>query len=158
MDIWVDSREKERAVGRILEEFERRRVGYFVSKLYVGDYMSLDNARRVIDRKQNLLELCSNVVQDHRRFVHGEVENARAAGIQLIVLCEHGGSIKTLEDVAGWVNPRLRVSPMAVSGERLYRILKTIKRTYGVEFLFCNKAETGGRIIELLGGDGNCSS
>ena len=158
MDIWVDSREKERAIGRIIEEFDRQGVRHFVSKLYVGDYMSLDNARLVIDRKQSLLELCGNVCQQHERFVRGELENARRHGIRLVVLCEHGENIRTLEDVAGWVNPRLRQSPMAVSGERLYRILRTLSKTYGAEFLFCRKQDTGRRILELLGGDSECSS
>ena len=60
--------------------------------------------------------------------------------------------IKTLDDVKGWCNPRLKVSPLAVSGARLYAILSTMSKRYGVDFLFCKKSDTGKRIIEILSG------
>lgn len=151
MTIQVDSREKAHAIGKILKTFEESSVKYFVSKLPVGDYISLDNARLAIDRKQNLLELCGNVCQDHKRFV-SELELANELGIKLIVLCEHGGKIACLEDVKWWFNPRLKFSPKATTGERLYKILHSISVRHGVEFQFCKKADTGTRIIELLGG------
>ena len=68
MQIQIDSREKPKAIEKILEEFEKQNVQYFRSKLYVGDYQSLDNPRLVIDRKQDLQELCGNVCQQHERF------------------------------------------------------------------------------------------
>jgi hypothetical protein len=43
----------------------------------------------------------------------------------------------------------------ATTGEVLYNILKTMERKYGVTWEFCSKEETGKRIVELLGGDGN---
>ena len=42
---------------------------------------------------------------------------------------------------------------MAVSGQRLFKILYSISKKYDVDFEFCTKAETGQKIIELLGGD-----
>lgn len=150
MTIQIDSREKARAIVKILDEFQRRGIKSFVSKLPVGDYMSFDNPRLVIDRKQNLFEVCNNVCQDHKRFIK-EIEKANDIGIKLIFLIEHSANIKCLEDVRYWVNPRLKESPMAVSGERLYKILSTIQVRFNVEFLFCDKKDTGKRIIELLG-------
>ena len=149
MIVQVDTREKQRAIRRILQEFDRRGVKHFSSKLPVGDYMNLDNPKLVIDRKQNLLELCSNVCQDLPRF-RRELAMAKDCEIQLVILCEHGGGIRTLEDVLHWENPRLKDSPMAVSGERLWRILTQLEKTYGVRFEFCRKQETGARILELL--------
>ena len=151
MDIQIDSREKSKAIQKILRTFDRRGINYFVSKLPVGDYISLDNARLSVDRKQNLLELCNNTTQDSKRFI-AELERAEQMGIKLIVLCEHGGGIERLEDVMYWKNPRLRESPLAVSGERLYRKLSAISRAHNIRFEFCDKWETGDRIIELLGG------
>lgn len=151
MVIQVDSREKARAIQKIIAEFDNRGIKWFVSKLPVGDYQSLDNPRLVIDRKQNLLELCGNVCQQHKRF-KAELERANEYGIKLIVLCEHGRGIKSLQDVMAWENPRLKESPLAVSGERLFRILTAMSNKYGVEFLFCTKQETGKRIIEILSG------
>ena len=72
---------------------------------------------------------------------------------QLIILCEHGGSIRTLSDVAGWVNPRLRESKLAMSGKRLHQILLTLEKTYGVQFRFCDKRRTGAEIVRILSGD-----
>lgn len=151
MVIQVDSREKARAIQKIIAEFDNRGIKWFVSKLPVGDYQSLDNPRLVIDRKQNLLELCGNVCQQHKRF-KAELERANEYGIKLIVLCEHGRGIKSLQDVMAWVNPRLKESPLAVSGERLFRILTAMSNKHGVEFLFCTKQETGKRIVEILSG------
>lgn len=151
MVIQVDTREKARAIKSILSEFDRRAIKYYSSKLFVGDYMCLENPKLIIDRKQNLLELAQNVVQEHKRFC-AELQRAYDCEIKMIVLCEHGQGIKTLSDVINWQNPRLKESPMAVSGERLYRILAAISKKYNVEFLFCEKSETGAKIIELLGG------
>lgn len=153
MTIQIDSREKAHAIARILDTFEKRGVMHFVSKLPVGDYMSYDNPRVVIDRKQSLSEVCGNVCQGHARFVR-ELERARHIGVKLIFLVEHGRRIKALEDVRDWVNPRLKVSPNAVSGERLYRIMLTMKRKYGIEWVFCEKQNTGKRIIEILNLEG----
>ena len=149
MTIQVDSREKARAIKKILAQFDESGINWFVSKLFVGDYMSFDNPRLVIDRKQSLLELCVNVAQDHKRFV-SELQRATEMGINVVILCEHGYGIKRLGDVINWQNPRLKESPMAVSGERLYRILTALSAKYNVEFLFCEKRETGKRIIEML--------
>ena len=152
MQIQIDSREKAKAIQNILKEFDNQCVGYYTSKLYVGDYMSLDNPRVVIDRKQNLLEICGNVCQQHERF-KAELIRANQAGIKLILLCEHGKEIKSLEDVVWWENPRIKKSPRATTGEQLYKSLLTIRDRYNVEIVFCTKKETGKRIIELLGGD-----
>ena len=113
--------------------------------------MSLDNPRVVIDRKQNLQEICGNVCQQHERFIN-ELKRARENGIKIIILCEHGSNIKTLADVQGWVNPRLRTSPKAVSGKQLFKILFTIGQRYDVDFVFCDKRMTGYTIAKILGG------
>lgn len=149
MNIQIDSREKEHAIKAIKGEFDKQGINYFVSKLPVGDYISLDNARFAIDRKQSLLEVCQNVCQDHERFV-GELIRASQYGIQLVFLVEHGYGIKSLDDVRLWKNPRLKKSKMAVSGERLFKILSAIEKTYNTHFYFCSKPETGRKIIELL--------
>jgi len=149
--IIIDTREHPQAIGKILRQFDEAGVEVIRSKLYVGDYQSLDNARLVVDRKQNLQELCGNICQQHERFVN-ELYRAKEHGIKLIVLCEHSPQIKCLEDVQGWVNPRLRTSPKATTGETLYKVLNTLSVRYQTEFLFCSKSETGQKIIELLGG------
>lgn len=150
LTLMMDTRERPEATQRILSEFDSQGVKVIRSKLWVGDYQRLENPMLVVDRKR-LPELCNNVVQDHRRFT-AELQRAKDAGIHIVILTEHSRNVKNLEDVRHWVNPRLNISPMAVSGERLYRILYTIQQHYGCEFQFCEKKDTGKRIIEILGG------
>lgn len=165
MDIQIDSREKARAIKKIVQTFEKEGVNYFSSKLLVGDYMNLDNPRVIIDRKQNLQELCGNVCQQHERFKR-ELVKAMQANIQLIILIEHGPDVKSIEDVYFWQNPRKHevrwrmvngkrekyvVSAKAVDGNQLYKSLCTIRDRYNVRFEFCEKKDTGRKILELLG-------
>lgn len=103
----------------------------------------------VIDRKRTLGEVVGNVTQEHERF-RRELLRAQEAGIQLIVLVEHSNRIRTVEDVKRWQNPRLRFSPQAMSGERLYAVMLTMSAKYGVEWMFCEKRQTGQRIVEIL--------
>jgi hypothetical protein len=95
------------------------------------------------------LELVSNVCQQHKRF-SAELQRANDLGIELVILVEHGGAIKSMEDVRAWVNPRLGNSPLAMSGERLYKVLTTMALKYKVRFEFCAKHQTGKRIVQLL--------
>ena len=151
----VDTREKPRAIVKILAEFDRLGVEYVRRKLNFADYADPDRLPGiVIDRKQNLNEVASNVTVDRKRFVR-EIERCNASGCQMIFLIEHGNRIRRLEDVIGWKNPRLKESPYAISGDRLYKIMKAMEGYYGIRWEFCNKQSTGRRIIELLGGDRN---
>ena len=169
MTIQIDSREKAKKIEKIISTFKDNNIDYFVSKLYIGDYVELHNPLLVIDRKHNLNELCANTSDVPKKDANGrfkrysdgrlqtdlhrftdELKRAQEHGIKLVILCEHGGEIKNLEDVKKWNNPRLKESPLAVSGERLFRKLKAISNKYDVRFEFCDKAHTGQRIIEIL--------
>ena len=152
MTVIVDTREKPRAITKILAEFDRQGVKYVRRALNFADYFNPDCPDRIIDRKQNLLEVAGNVVQDRKRFLR-EVERCNRAGCHMIVLVEHGGRIHKLDDVVWWKNPRLKVSPLAVSGDRLFLIMKQMELTYGIEWQFCSKVQTGKKIIELLRGE-----
>ena len=83
MIIQIDSREKARAIKKILAEFDRQDIKHPISKLLVGDYMN----------------------SDHERF-RREMLLAQQNEIQLIFLCEHGKGIKSMADVMFWENPR----------------------------------------------------
>lgn len=150
MIVQIDTREKEKAIEKIQKTFEEKGIKTVSSKMYVGDYQNLQNGSVVIDRKQNLSEICSNVCQQHERF-KAELIRAQEAGIKIFILCEHGKDIKTIEDVKNWINPRLKKSPKALTGEKLYKIMKTQEAKYGITYLFCDKEETGEKILEILG-------
>lgn len=164
LTIQVDTREHKSEWERIQKQFDELEVKYFRSKLFCGDYQSLDNARLVIDRKKDLLELCGNVCQQHERF-KAELVRAKENGIKLIILCEHGEDIKSIGDVFFWENPRkhqyrwktvdgkkirVPISEKAIDGHQLYKSLCTIRDRYDVDFVFCNKEETGKKILEIL--------
>lgn len=162
MIIQIDSREKAKAITKIIAEFDKQGIKHPVSKLMVGDYMNYDNPREIVDRKQNLSEICSNVCQDHERF-RRELLLAQENGIHITILCEHGKEIKTLEDIIWWENPRRHkrvknaktgrweaIETKAVNGDKLYKILCTMQQKYGCTFEFCDKSETGKRIVEIL--------
>lgn len=164
MTIQVDTREHRSEWERIKNQFDGLGVDYIRSKLWVGDYMNLDNPRVIVDRKKDLQELIGNVTQQHERFTR-ELIRAQEKGIKLIILCEHGEGIQNLIDVYFWDNPRLHITrwitkdgrpqkilqyPRATKGESLYKSLLTIRDKYGVSFEFCEKKDTGYRIKELL--------
>jgi len=164
MQIQCDTREHKQEWERISAQFDRLGVKYFRSKLFVGDYMSLDNPRLVIDRKKDLQELCANVTAEHERF-RRELVRAQEQGIKVIILCEHGRDIQCLEDVYFWTNPRkvnykwimkgghpcrVQTWRKPVQGPQLYKSLRTISDRYNVDFHVCEKKETGKRIVELL--------
>lgn len=163
MFIISDTREHKTEWDRIKKQFDVLGVRYDRCKLYCGDYQEVSNSLLVIDRKKDLQEICGNVCQQHERFQR-ELMRAREAGIHIVILCEHGADIKSLEDVKTWQNPRRQPriawvnghrqrvvdSPNALTGEQLYKTLTTIKERYGIDFEFCTKDETGKRINEIL--------
>ena len=166
MTIQCDTREHKKEWERIKSQFDSMGVDYYRSKLWVGDYMNIDNPRLVIDRKKDLLELCGNVTQQHERF-RAELVRAQEKDIKIIILCEHGDDIKRLSDVYFWHNPRLDIGewviqdnhpvnipkyPRATEGSALYQSLVTMRDKYGIDFQFCNQSETGYVIAQLLGG------
>lgn len=147
--IQIDTREKPHAIVHIVKHFDLLGIRHHRSKLYVGDYMNLDNARLVVDRKQNLLELAQNVCQGHDRF-RNELVRAQKAGIQLIVLVEGCSKVRTIEDLERWKNPRLVYSKAALKGARFAKILRTMEERYGVKFVFCSTRQTPKKLLELL--------
>ena len=147
----VDSREKwtqpNSTDTHIKKYFDRHGIQYEVRKLDIGDYM-YDGGKISVDRKQSLGECAVNLMnrQDSSRFWR-EVRRAHDGGIQLVVLCEHGGQIKSINDVPKW---KSKYSP--VTGRRLIDEMIRLEMSYGVIWQFCSKQSTGKRIIEILSG------
>ena len=152
MIIQIDSREKARAIEKILREFDKQGVKHISSKLYAGDYVDMEHTLLIIDRKQNIREIASNVTSEHKRF-KAELEKVKEIGAKMIILIEEdtidGKPIESLEDIMLW-GPK--PGQGTVSGMRVYKILANWVRVYPLEVQFCNKRHTGKRIIEILGG------
>ena len=152
MIIQIDSREKARATEKILREFDKQGVKHISSKLYAGDYIDMERPLLIIDRKQNIREIASNVTSEHKRF-KAELEKVKEIGAKMIILIEEdtidGKPIESLEDIMLW---EPKPGQGTVSGMRVYKILANWVRVYPLEVQFCNKRHTGKRIIEILGG------
>lgn len=148
MQIQIDSREKSRAIKKIMEEFDKQDVRYFVSKLYVGDYINMERPLVIIDRKQNIAEIAANATSGHKR-VKKELIRLDEMGAKMYFLIEQdkidGKPIESLEDIMLW-EPKYG----EIIGERVYRVLKSWEYKHNIEYVFCNKKNTGKEIIRLL--------
>lgn len=119
-------------------------------KLPFGDYAL--PPKITVDTKASMQEIAQNIGgtrDEHQRFIR-ELIGARDAGIKLYVLIETDESIRSIEDVANWYNPRLEFSPQAIQGPRLAKAMRTIEERYGCTFLFCRPEEAADMIIDLL--------
>ena len=170
MTIVHDTRDKPGKHKNVEDYWIEHKIPVIRSKLYVGDVTRLDNQTVCIDLKQGLQEVYSNLVQDHDRF-KAECIKAKEAGIKLVVLVQEPG-IKTLDDVAKWENPRIRIykaveemhrngkwldkklpKKMPMTSDRLVNIMRVMSERYGVEWVVCHKSVSGRKILEILGGD-----
>ena len=156
------------------------------------DFMGV--VRDSVDTKKDLQEVAGNIMgskkksngkktSTHERF-RDECILAQQVGIKLYILVEHGGNVKSLEDVTNWKNPRqflyerkirkefgipkgadfqtevaelknhgAKIVRGPTTGEELYKAMVTMEEKYGIEWVFCEKKDTGAKIISLLKGD-----
>ena len=150
--IIVDTREKPKAITRILEHFEAVGIEYETSKLLFGDYMDYNRPQLVIDRKQNIAELAKNCTVEHERF-RRELERAKKAGAQLVVLVEQNRykdrdewiSVREPVDLIRWSSPHTMVR-----GEKVYGVLASWTAKYPLSVVFCDKRQTGRMIEKIL--------
>lgn len=132
--------------------------------LPVGDYvLSKDGETPYgnisVDTKQDLMELCKDVMSnDHRRF-RRECERAKDLGIQLIILVEEEVPFGLIDlwEVPRWKSsnewhrygdPMTRVNPVTFR-----KALETMTEKYGVKFRFCTRKQCPSRVIRYLKGE-----
>ena len=148
----VDSREKPKAIGKILGFFDLYGIPFTVSKLLFGDYMDYNNPSLVVDRKQNIAELAKNCTSEHERF-RRELDKAKQTGATLVILVEQNRykdrgewvQVNSIEDLLRWSSPHTMIR-----GERVYRILVSWMAKYPLRVEFCDKRSTGRRIVEII--------
>lgn len=143
--ILVDSREK--ANDHILYYFGKRGIQWDRKALKTGDYMLEGQPNLAVERKKDFQELAHNLLSPDRLRFYNEIRRARSEGIKLIILCEHGKGVNSIEDVKKWV-PRYG----RVSGRSLAEAIFRLEIAYGVPVLYCDKRSTGKRIVEILTG------
>ena len=150
--IIIDSREKPKAIGKILDHFDKSGIEYEVSKLLFGDYMDWNRPGIVVDRKQNIAELAKNCTVEHERF-RREIEKAQKAGATLVVLVEQNRykdrdewvEVNTIGDLIRWSSPHTMIR-----GEKVFRVLASWTAKFPLRVEFCDKRQTGRRIVEIL--------
>lgn len=148
----IDSREKPKAIQTILKTFDEVGIPYETSKLLFGDYMDYSRPGRVIDRKQNIAELAKNCTVEAQRF-RNELERAQRANSELVILVEQNRfkdrdkwvSVNEIADLITWSSPHTKIR-----GEKVFRVLSSWIAKYNLRIEFCDKRQTGRRIIEIL--------
>ena len=123
-------------------------------KLPYGDYALVPSA--AVDTKKDIQELASDVFQQHDRF-RREYEGARDAGCLLVILVENRDGVRSLADLAGWVEPEWSLARRSrngakapLSGERLAKACATMRDRYGTGFAFCTPEESGAVVLDIL--------
>ena len=151
----IDSREKPKAISKILKTFDEAGIRYETSKLLFGDYMDYLRPNIVVDRKQNIAELAKNCTVESSRF-RAELERASAAGAELIILVEQNRfkdretwrTVERIEDLMLWSSPYT-----TIRGEKVFRVLSSWINKYNISVKFCDKRVTGRNILEIIYGD-----
>lgn len=155
----IDTREKPKAITKIVAQFDAAGIKYEKSKLLFGDYMDYNRPGIVIDRKQNIAELAKNVTgpKEERDRFRAELERAKAAGAHLVILVEQNRykdpdrgewrQVHKISDLMLWSNPHT-----SIRGERVFRALTGLIYKYDISIIFCDKRVTGRKIIEVIYG------
>ena len=151
----VDTREKPKAIQSILKTFDEAGITHESTKLLFGDYMDYNRPHLVIDRKQNIAELAKNCTVEAERFKR-ELERAQRANSRLVILVEQNRykdrdkwiHVETIEDLMLWSSPHT-----TIIGEKVYRVLRAWCSKYDLVVAFCDKRQTGKRILEILYGN-----
>lgn len=148
----IDTREKPKAIKDIIKTIDEAGIEHVSTKLLFGDYMDWNRPNIVVDRKQNIQELAANCTSDHVRF-KTELERAKKAGAHLCILVEQSRywdrgemiQVKDISDLMRWSAPHT-----TIRGEKVYRVLASWVSKYDISIEFCDKRNTGKRILEII--------
>lgn len=164
MLIQIDTRQKKNHHRQKEKWFAENGIQTVSGKLLVGDYAIPSKMNIVVDTKSSLTELYGNLIQQHNRF-HNECVLAMEAGIKLYILIENNEGINSINDVREWKNPRMfkyykekkkaeregRNPPAPpASNIQLIKIMHSMNRDYGVEFVFTTPKKAGEEVVRLL--------
>lgn len=150
----IDTREKPKAIQSILKTIDDAGIQHESTKLLFGDYMDYNNPGLVVDRKQNIAELAKNCTVESERFKR-ELERAQRANSRLVILVEQNRykdrnewkQVESISDLMLWSSPHTQIR-----GEKVFRVLSAWVNKYNISVQFCDKRQTGRRILEILYG------
>jgi len=142
--IVIDTREKK--FEHITAYFDKHDIPYEVRKLDTGDYMNTDNPDVIVDRKQNLQEICTNLSygkENVSRFTR-ECRRAFEDRVRFVVLIE-GTSYREVSQIMDWKSKYSKHT-----GRWLVKEMFRLTMAFGVEWILCRKNETAKKILEIL--------
>lgn len=150
MIILQDFREKRGHHKEIEEYCEQNDILLYRLSLDVGDYMlgKFENGRYSpvgtvsIDTKQDLEELASDLHRDKLEY-NKKYRKCFEQGIKLIVLVQQ--PIVSLSQILKWKSKHSNIT-----GRYLYELMERLRRSYGIQFKFCDKKNVGKVVIDLL--------
>ena len=157
MILLIDTRDKLDKIKHITDYYDRNNISYDRTKLYIGDYQRADNPLLLIDRKKDILELATNILEDNmakddgkKRF-RNELRRLDQIKGKMYILVEE--KLNCLEDVQKWSSEcKKDGSPyVKLKGPALYKYLVSYQYKHNIEYIFCDKSQTGRVIAELLG-------
>lgn len=146
-----DDREKKGYHNSIEDYCKKNNIPLYRKRLLVGDYMlcTISNGQVLpigntsIDCKGGgILELICDLYTD-KKALNKKYRKCYEQGIHLIVLVEE--EIKSLQELVSW-----RSKYTKLTGRELLDMIDTLKVSYGVDFHFCKKENTGEVLVQLL--------
>ena len=158
MTLLEDSRQQVGKHKNVEAYCQRMGIKIVRKKLDVGDY-AFPDGKISVDTKENIMELCHNVMSDDHRRLKAEILRANEKGIQLIFLIEELPPFGRLDmwEVPKWQRTdkwHKYGDPMTlVHPARLRKALITMQERYGVKFRFCTRRQSPARIIKYLKGE-----
>ena len=151
--IVTDTREKKNQ--HILKYFDSVHMQYATNKLDFGDYSDWEGRGAVVERKQDIAEIAQNCTRGHDRF-RRELERARSSGRRMVILIEQNRykdrdkwiHVDDISDLMLWSSPHT-----TIRGEKVYRVLRAWCSKYNLDVQFCDKRQTGKKILEIIYGN-----
>lgn len=141
MIILSDTRQKCSKHNNIEAYCKANGITLIPKALQVGDYM-LPNGKCAIDTKATILECVCDLYND-KKSLNKKYRKCYEQGIKLIVLVEE--EISSLQELCKWKSKHTKIN-----GRMLLDLIHLLQISYGIEFKFCNKKDTGEVLVGLL--------
>jgi hypothetical protein len=149
MILLEDTRQQEGKHKNIHKYCKDNCIAIESATLLVGDYQIKGCENVAVDTKQSVLELARDLVLDEKLYWR-KYRKGYENGVSLYIVIEDG-SINNTNDLIFWANPRLKKARgQVISGKTLLEKVDIVRRCYGVNFIFCDKENTGELVITIL--------
>lgn len=141
MIILADTRQKCGQHNNIETYCKANGIDLIPKALQVGDYM-LPNGKCAVDTKASIAEMAIDAYTD-KKSLNKKYRKCYEQGIKLIVLVEE--EISSLQELCKWKSKHTKLT-----GRELLDMIHTLQVSYGIEFKFCKKENTGRVLVGLL--------